>query len=356
MKRLFDTDCEGPISKNDNAYEISQNYIPDGGKFFAKLSKYDDLLADIDKKPKYKAGDTLRLILPFLKVYGVTEQIIQEYSAKNIIIVPGADVALKYINAIMPVFIISTSYRPYINSLCKVVGFPVENTFCTELSLDKYELRKSEAKYLKELQYEILKLPEIEIPASARTRSDLDDGTIKCAERLDQIFWHEFSDMVAGKMLDEVNPIGGFEKVNAINKSCEITGIPLSEVMYAGDSITDAEAMKLVREAGGAAVSFNGNRYAIQSADIACMSPNALILAGFASLFNEGGTQAVRELASEWEQRKDEFERNISQAISGFSVKDVTFSIIDDLNINELISNSEDFRRMVRGENIGHLG
>jgi energy-converting hydrogenase A subunit R len=356
MKRLFDTDCEGPISKNDNAYEISQNYIPDGGKFFEKLSKYDDLLADIDKKPKYKAGDTLRLILPFLKVYGVTEQIIQEYSAKNIIIVPGADVALKYINAIMPVFIISTSYRPYINSLCKVVGFPVENTFCTELSLDKYELRKSEVKHLKELQYEILKLPEISIPASAHTRSDLDDDTIKCAERLDQIFWHEFSGTVAGKMLDEINPIGGFEKVNAINKSCEITGIPLSEVMYAGDSITDADAMKLVREAGGAAVSFNGNRYAIQSADIACMSPNALVLAGFASLFNEGGTQAIRELASEWEQRKDEFERNVSQTISGFSVKDVTFSIIDDLNINELISNSENFRRMVRGDNICHLG
>ena len=356
MKRQFNTDCEGPISKNDNAFEITQNFVPNGGKFFAKLSKYDDLLADVDKKPGYKAGDTLRLILPFLKAYGITDSIIKDYSTRNILIVPGADAALKQISAVMPVFIISTSYRPYINSLCEVVDFPVENTFCTELSLDKYKLPNSEIQHLKELHDEILNLPEIEIPASARTRSDLDDGTIRCAERLDQIFWHEFPRMVSGKILNEVNPVGGFEKANAIKKSCEITGIPLSEVMYAGDSITDAEAMKLVRGAGGVAVSFNGNRYAIQSADIACISPNALILAGLALLFNDGGTQAVCELASEWEQRKREFERNISQAISEFSVKDATLCLINESNIKELIPVSESFRRTVRGENIGRLG
>jgi len=356
MKRLFDTDCEGPISKNDNAFEITQSFVPDGGKFFAKLSKYDDLLADIDKKPNYKAGDTLRLILPFLKAYGVTDSIIQEYSAQNILIVPGADIALKHINAVMPIFIISTSYRPYINSLCEVVGFPIKNTFCTELSLDKYELPDFETLYLKELHDEILKLPEIKIPASAKSRDDLDDGTVICAERLDQIFWSEFHNMVVGKMLDEVNPIGGFEKANAIRKSCDITDVQLSDVMYAGDSITDTEAMKLVSESGGVALSFNGNRYAIQSADIACISPNALILAGLALLFNDRGTQAIYDLASEWDQNRYEFESDINQTISSFTVKDVTLNLIDKSNIHELISKSESFRKTVRGENIGRLG
>jgi len=32
--------------------------------------------------------------------------------------------------------------------------------------------------------------------------------------------------------------------------------------MYVGDSITDAEAFRLMRDAGGLAVSFNGNGYA----------------------------------------------------------------------------------------------
>ena len=65
MVKLFITDCEGPISKNDNAYEITQQVISDGDKFFTQISRYDDVQADILKRQGYKAGDTLKLILPF---------------------------------------------------------------------------------------------------------------------------------------------------------------------------------------------------------------------------------------------------------------------------------------------------
>ena len=67
LKRVFISDCEGPISKNDNAYELTARFVPDGDKLFAVISKYDDVLADVLKKPSYNAGDTLKLILPFLK-------------------------------------------------------------------------------------------------------------------------------------------------------------------------------------------------------------------------------------------------------------------------------------------------
>jgi len=344
MQRLFDTDCEGPISKNDNAFEITQNFVPRGDELFAKLSRYDDLLADIDKKSGYKAGDTLRLILPFLKAYGVTERAIKDYSEKNILIVPSADHALRQISLKMPIFIISTSYRPYINSLCEVIGFPVENTFCTELFLDNYDIPESEIKYIRELHDEILRLPKIEIPSFAKTRNDLDEDTIISAERLDKIFWREFPDMSAGKLLDDINPIGGFEKANAIRKSCEITDIPLSEVMYVGDSITDTEAMRLVSNAGGVSVSFNGNRYAIQSADIACISPNALIIMELALIFNDAGVQAVHDVAIEWNEDP------------GNETADMSLDVIDEMNMQTLIRKSEAFRKTVRGESIGRLG
>ena len=362
MERQFNTDCEGPISKNDNAFELTQKFISQGGDFFAKLSKYDDLLADIDKKNGYKAGNTLKLILPFLKAYDVTETDIENFSSQNILIVPGADIALKFINKMMPAFIISTSYRPYINALCKLVDFPIDNTFCTELNLDNYVLPHSEIIYLKELYNEILDLPRIDIPTSAKSRDDLDDESLKCAERLDQIFWYELPQMVSGKMLDDVNPIGGFEKANAIIESCEMTGIQPSNVMYAGDSITDAEAMKLVSKSGGISISFNGNRYAIKSSDIACMSPNALILAGLAYRFNEGGTEAIRELAIKWDQQKTDFEKEIRKLITGhsvqtnFSVNNITLCDINESNSQNLIHQSESFRKTVRGESIGRLG
>ena len=43
----------------------------------------------------------------------------------------------------------------------------------------------------------------------------------------------------------------------------------LEDVMYVGDSITDVEAFKLVRDNGGLTVSFNGNSYAVKNAEVA---------------------------------------------------------------------------------------
>lgn len=347
MQRLFTTDCEGPISKNDNAFEITKEFVPRGDEFFAKISRYDDLLADIDKKSGYKAGDTLKLILPFLKAFGITDKMIKEYSENNILIVPSADYALRQISSKMPTFIISTSYRPYIDTLCKILMFPIENTFCTELSLDSYEIPESEIIYIKELYNEILDLPKIEIPPLAKARYDLDKDTLKTVERLDEIFWNEFPQMSAGKLIDDVNPIGGFEKANAIKKICEKTGIQPSEVMYVGDSITDVSAMKLVSDSGGIVISFNGNRYAIQSANIACISPNALILMELALIFNDAGKQAVLDVVIEWSEDSD---------IRSLYDQEIILDIISETNMQSLISKSESFRKTIRGESIGRLG
>jgi len=101
-QRIFVTDCEGPISKNDNAFELTTYFVPNGDQFFALISKYDDVLADVVKKPGYKAGDTLRLILPFLKAYGATNEKIREYSSKNVLLVPGARDTLQFVRNLMP--------------------------------------------------------------------------------------------------------------------------------------------------------------------------------------------------------------------------------------------------------------
>ena len=61
-RHAFVTDCEGPISKNDNAFELAEHYIPDGGKFFRILSHYDDVLAYLEQRPNYSVGYTLRLL------------------------------------------------------------------------------------------------------------------------------------------------------------------------------------------------------------------------------------------------------------------------------------------------------
>ncbi|RLI17784.1 hypothetical protein DRO54_11020, partial [Candidatus Bathyarchaeota archaeon] len=129
QERIFITDCEGPISKNDNAFELASHFIPEGEKFFALISKYDDVLAETLKRQGYKAGNTLKLILPFLKAYGVTDRKMREYSAGNILLVPGAKETLHFVKETMPAYIVSTSYEPYIHALCNLTNFPNENAY-----------------------------------------------------------------------------------------------------------------------------------------------------------------------------------------------------------------------------------
>ena len=109
-QRFFISDCEGPISKNDNAYELAASFVHGGAHLFSLISKYDDVLADVVKKHGYKAGDTLRLILPFLKAYGATDKKIRDFSATNVLLVPGAKDTLIFVRKLMPSFIVSTSY------------------------------------------------------------------------------------------------------------------------------------------------------------------------------------------------------------------------------------------------------
>jgi predicted HAD superfamily phosphohydrolase len=214
--KVFVSDCEGPISKNDNAFELTSHFVPGGDYFFSLISKYDDVLADLVKREGYKAGNTLKLILPFLKDHGATDNKMRTFSSQSILLVPGADDMLRFVNGIMPSFIISTSYEHYIFSVCDVIGFPKENVYCTRLNLDKYVLTDEEVEELRALRGEISRMPMIEIPENAASVGDLSKRDRSTVKILDGIFWETIPRMVAGRMLEEVNPVGGYEKAYAI--------------------------------------------------------------------------------------------------------------------------------------------
>ena len=48
--KSYITDCEGPLTLNDNAYEIAQHFLKKGGQLFKILSLYDDYLVELIKK------------------------------------------------------------------------------------------------------------------------------------------------------------------------------------------------------------------------------------------------------------------------------------------------------------------
>ncbi|MCK5552965.1 MAG: hypothetical protein KAJ09_07465, partial [Deltaproteobacteria bacterium] len=260
----------------------------------------------------------------------------------------------------MPSFIVSTSYEPYLDALCSLVGFPMDHVYCTKVNIDAYPLGKGEEERLRAMASEIAQMKMISWGHEATDIDDLspeDQGTVR---RLHHIFWEEIAKMEVGRVFEEVNPVGGVEKANAILDSLRRTGSEPADVIYVGDSITDVQAFKLVRDGGGVAVSFNGNGYAIRSADICCISKDTLVLSLLASSFHRGGRDGVLELADRWsrpciEEREVEEELGIRLQ----SIPDEDFpkvKLIAESDLQGLIEESEGFRKQVRGVEIGSLG
>ncbi|UCH31362.1 MAG: hypothetical protein JSV05_07655 [Candidatus Bathyarchaeota archaeon] len=359
-KRIFLTDCEGPLSKNDNAFELTSFFLPKGEKIFAQISKYDDVLADIIKRADYKAGDTLKLIVPFLKAYEVTNCKMIKFARKSILLMPGARETMRFLKKTMPSFIVSTSFEQYIKVVCNQLDFPYENTYCTALNIDAFSVNNEEKRVVIRSAQEISEMPLIEIPKNAESISDFSIKDQHTIERLDEIFWDEISQLDLGRMLREINPIGGKEKADAARNIVRNIGSDLSKVFYVGDSITDAECFRLIRNSGGITISFNGNEYAVREAESAVLSVNSIIIAALADVFRRHGGKRVHDLINSWSYGNFKhygvnslLSEKIHRAFPKALPKAINVNIN---NIHDLVLESNAFRKGVRGEKIGSLG
>jgi len=360
VKHVFISDCEGPISKNDNAFELTAHFIPKGDKLFSLISKYDDILVDIVKKEAYSAGGTLKLILPFFKAFDVTDKQMQEFSEQNIILIADTKDTLRQILDLTEAYIISTSYEHYIQALCKAISFPFQNTYCTRLQLDKYTLKEQEKTKLKEIAKEIASMPMINIPTNAKSLSDFSEKDQETINRLNQIFWTEIPSMSCGMIFSEINTIGGPQKAEAIKDIISKLNVPLSNVIYVGDSITDVEAFQLVKQNDGLAISFNGNSYAVKNAKIAVISENSIVTAIMADVFINHGKEAVYQIIQDWNRKA--LKRSIinpfliGQLFALYTRGLPKVQILNAENMDLVAKESNEFRRKVRGHIIGRLG
>ena len=352
--RIFVTDCEGPLTRNDNAMEIAARFLPWGGDFFARLSRYDDYLVDVADKPGYNAGDTLRLIAPFFVAFGLRDSDVQAFSAGNVLLVPGATGMLTEVQKLMPSFIISTSYTPYIRALCDVVRFPFDNCRCTELALNAWAMDEAEKVWLRDWLQRIVQRPVIEIPAEARGLGDLSEEDRTTVGELDSLFWDEMSagGRLGGEILAAVRPVGGGMKLAALEGIVADLGVRGQDVLYVGDSITDAPPFAAVAKWGGVSLSFNGNAYALAAAQYAAASADTRPTLELARAFVAGGSEAVAATVAEWAS-EHEAPRAVGSEPGAPVLPQV--GVVDEAG-DGLASASAWARTHVRGEPIARLG
>ena len=338
-RKFVVSDCEGPISANDNAFELAGHFIEDGERFFQIVSQYDDILADEIKRPGYNAGSTLKLILPFLRAYGATNQNMKDFSQENVLLIPGARATLGLLQFIMPTYIVSTSYEPYIRALCDLTNFSFNQCYCTRLDLDSHPLGNADQEKLRQFRLSIVDNPDF--------------------ENLERIFWEELPEMEIYSLVEEVNPVGGEAKKEAVLDIMEKRSFQASDLMYVGDSITDVQPLNFAKENGGIALSFNGNEFALDNASIAAISDNTVITSVIADLFNRYDLKVVQDFALSFEKDPEKAvqEHPLNPQLASKLVETNTrLEMVTENNLEELKEESSKFRKRVRGESIGGLG
>ena len=280
-------DLEGPLATQDNAYELMKLF-PEGGRIFEVISRYDDLLT-LSARSDYEPGDTLALIAPFLLYHGIKERDISELS-RRATLTPGATGLISRLSAQgWKIFCISTSYEHYAKRVAHRLGIFSQNVASTAFPLDKFskELSEGDFRAVETLEKEILKRP-----------SPGDDWINK---RLDLFYWKELPRSSLGHLTKQVHPVGGQRKVEALKRFAEAQKQPLSNWVVVGDSITDFKMLQTVHEAGGLAIAFNANEYALPYATVGLASTHLDDLKPVLDAWKRGNRSAVEKLVREKE-------------------------------------------------------
>lgn len=363
---MINSDWEGPWVTADHAFDIMRQGIEGGERLFAAISAYDDYLAYVEKKQDYEPGNTLALIAPFLIAFGLDDDFLTARARDNANFIAGSTKAIEMLRNNYTVNIISTSYHQYVHYSTFLAGIPIEQTYCTWFPIDDFakEISDEDKILVQQMADTILSMPELDI--GMNTDPGEMDGTVAGALRqLDDFFWDELPSTGYAKMLKEVRPVGGTRKYEALISVLEKEETGLERSATIGDSITDWKMLKNTREAGGLALSFNGNEYAISTCNVAVMSGNCMITALLVDVFERNGIEAIESLVCDWSwaavkalHGRGEVDESIyhafRQAFTGLEFPHAVWVTQD--NLDETIRVSKRYRTSVRGTQIGTLG
>ena len=280
-------DMEGPLSPQDNAYELMRS-IPQGDRVFEVISRYDDLIAIEGKRKGYQPGDTLALIVPFLVFHKITIDDVTKVAEKAPLTEGAHELVSELLNRGWWVGDITTSYEQCGTTISARAGIPPQNVACTRFRLHEYQLPKADLDKIAEVEREILSLTPVK-----------DDARIK--ELLDSLFWSRRTSPNIRRVVKAVKPIGGERKLTQLRKFAENERVPLKEVVAVGDSITDAAMLKQVDQEGGLAIAFNANEYLLPYVTLGVASRRLSSLKEPLLAWAQGGMGEVEALVREKE-------------------------------------------------------
>jgi predicted HAD superfamily phosphohydrolase len=339
MKDVFFTDWEGPWVVTDFAYEVTIAFL-NNQRFFERLSQYDDYLSYIEKRENYEAGDTLKLLAPFLIAAKVTSEELKRLSHDIVNFIPEAKIALKLLSC-KPV-VISTAYKQFLEVTANMLG--IKDIYGTEFRIEDYEVDEEDKEMVLKAVDIIASLPEIDVKPGM-TEDELNEQSKKSINWLNDFFWERLTQTSFGKVIEEIKAMGGMRKKEMVERYMD--RYDYEEGIAIGDSISDHAMLEWIRKRG-IAVSFNGNEFAIKHANVAVISDTAFGEAAVVDAFTRNGIEGVIDLARYG--RLDVVNPEIAKHLSK-----AKFYWLEDVDLQLVIEESKRMRRILRGK-AGKLG
>lgn len=276
-------DLEGPLTPHDHAYEL-MGLFPGGDRIFEVISHYDDLLT-LEGRPGYEPGDTLALIAPFLLLHSIGIETVTRLARENGFVRGAPKTIATLRQAGWEVALITTTYAQYAKTLAGRLHIRLGLVYATEFPLGDPNFAVPPLDLL----------PVTQMEARMRSlKTGRDDKQIK--HLLDQFYWKDLPLSPLGPLMSVVKPVGGWRKVSALQW---LAPVPLSQVAVVGDSITDGRMLETVDRAGGLAVAFNANQYALPYATCGLASTHISDILPLLEEWRQGGREAARQWAAQ---------------------------------------------------------
>ena len=131
------------------------------------------------------------------------------------------------------------------------------------------------------------------------------------------------------------------------------TEIEFNSTAFVGSNIDDFQALDLIRDSEGLAISYNGSEYAVRGCNIAVMSSNTIVLDVLIGEFYNEGIQAVYDMVDNW--NRDYLkgckcsDRNLmNRMLQTFPRKLPVVKRVGRRNVKAVIEESDAYRRKVR--------
>lgn len=347
--------CRGFITSNNDVRDLCRRFIDDGGHFFDVLERYDKLTSYVLNREDSTSGSYYKWCVPFLKAFGATDHLLHKYSCEDLRLLNNAGRTMRYISNLLPTYITTSTFEHGMMEVMGRLRTPLVEMSCTNLCIDQCMMGRAESRKLKDLAKEINHLDVPEGFYELNVPTELLDEDIEIIKKMDDAISNRIPDAGAMSLMESTEALTSHKKAYRMLDIRRVTAIDLDCTMYIGSSSTDFQPLDLVRDAGGLAIAYNGEEFAVRGSNVAILSDDSTVGAIFASVFTDKGPQASVELAENWSReylRKSDIpDRNIVDTFLTEHPGELpeVFAITDS-NVDEVSKRSERYRAAILGQ------